>query len=408
MLQATRLLLAAVLLACVPFLGPMQALAQEQDNVWRVGKISGEAWIAGAAVQQASLGSSATLRPGETIRTGRTGRVLLVRGAESMLVSPNSQVVLPTASGAGRATTILQQAGSILLDVEKRNVQHFEVETPFLAAVVKGTQFRVTVTPGGARVDVQRGQVEVADFRSGQYALVQPGQAASVAGIGAAGLKLSGSGRFDAVRQGTPRASSVRPVAIPRGGFSEASAAGQRRIGRDESGARAVSASGGSVRIGATLGEVNLNVHAATKGLARDGGAGRVAASGRSQATVWSSGELAPAGSGMRNGRSTGNPESGSTDTARAQANANSQANGHANRPDAAGNGRNGGSVRLVGNSGGNGRGSAGGGGNGNGNGGGNSNGGGNGNGNGNGGNNSGGNGHGSGNAGGGQGNGRR
>ncbi|WP_186418736.1 FecR domain-containing protein [Bosea sp. CS1GBMeth4] len=408
MLQATRLLLAAALLACASFLSPMQAAAQEQDNVWRVGKVSGEAWIAGAAVQQASLGNSAALRPGDTIRTGRTGRVLLVRGAESMLVSPNSQVVLPTASGAGRSTTILQQAGSILLDVEKRNVQHFEVETPFLAAVVKGTQFRVTVTPGGARVDVQRGQVEVADFRSGQYALVQPGQAASVAG--ATGLKLSGAGRFDAIRQGTPRASSVRPVAVPRGGFSEASAAGQRRIGRDEGGSRAVSAGGGTVRLGATLGEVNLNVHAATKGLARDGGAGRMAASGRSQATVWSTGELSPPGSATANARRTGNPETGSSDTARAQANANGQANGHVNRADASGNDRNGGAIRLVGNAGGNGRGSAGGGnGNGNagGNGGGNANGGGNLNGGGNG-NPGNGGGNGNGNAGGGQGNGRR
>ena len=45
------------------------------------------------------------------------------------------------------------EAGSILLDVEKRNVQHFEVETPYLAAVVKGTQFRVTVGPTGSRVE---------------------------------------------------------------------------------------------------------------------------------------------------------------------------------------------------------------------------------------------------------------
>ena len=77
-------------------------------------------------------------------------------------------------------TTIIQQSGSILLEVEKKNVQHFQVETPYLAAVVKGTQFRVTVGNSESRVDVLRGQVEVADFKSGQFAMVAPGQAAQV------------------------------------------------------------------------------------------------------------------------------------------------------------------------------------------------------------------------------------
>ena len=48
---------------------------------------------------------------------------------------------LPLEKTDGLSTTIQQRAGSILLEVEKRNVTHFEVETPYLAAVVKGTQF---------------------------------------------------------------------------------------------------------------------------------------------------------------------------------------------------------------------------------------------------------------------------
>ncbi len=84
--------------------------------------------------------------------------------------------LLPAEKKEGLATTITQQAGSILLEVEKKNVKHFEVETPYLAAVVKGTQFRVTVSASGATVDVTRGQVEVSDFKSGQIAMVMPGQ----------------------------------------------------------------------------------------------------------------------------------------------------------------------------------------------------------------------------------------
>ena len=98
--------------------------------------------------------------------------MLLKRGEEMILVSPNSVIGVPAEKKEGLSTTIKQQAGSILLDVEKRNVKHFEVETPYLAAVVKGTQFRVTVNATSTSVDVIRGQVEVADFRTGQIAQV--------------------------------------------------------------------------------------------------------------------------------------------------------------------------------------------------------------------------------------------
>ena len=46
-------------------------------------------------VQQASLKTDDVLKPGDTIRTGRNGRVLLVRGEESILIAPNSVVGLP-------------------------------------------------------------------------------------------------------------------------------------------------------------------------------------------------------------------------------------------------------------------------------------------------------------------------
>jgi hypothetical protein len=382
MLHAIRFFCSLALLASVQLL-PGQATAQ--DNVWRVGKVSGEAWITGSGVQQASLGGAAELKPGDTIRTGRNGRVLLVRGAETMLVSANSQVVVPTTSGSGRST-LIQQAGSVLLDVEKRNVQHFEVETPFLAAVVKGTQFRVTVTAAGARVDVTRGQVEVADFRSGQYALVQPGQAASVSGNGAAGLNLSGGGRLNAIQQGTPRTPSARPVSVPRGGLSQPAGSSQqvRRVGGEEGGGRAVSASRGGVRIGSALGEVKVNVHAVTKGLSRSAGSDSAAASGRGRATVWATGELSPGGA-AGNGQRSDNSETGKSkaDVATAIAAANAQANGNNGRG-ASGADNSAGKIKLLtgtGNASGNG--SSNGGGNGNSNAGGNGNSGGNGNGNG-------------------------
>src|SRR5581483_1945403 len=125
-----------------------------EGGVWSISKSSGEVWLANGDVQQASLKAEDQLKPGDTIRTGRNGRVLLVRGEESILIAPNSVIGLPAEQKEGLSTTIVQKAGSILLEVEKKNVKHFEVETPYLAAVVKGTQLRVTVNASGATVDV--------------------------------------------------------------------------------------------------------------------------------------------------------------------------------------------------------------------------------------------------------------
>ncbi len=187
-----------------------------QDGVWRVSKSSGDVSVTPSGGEQTALIQGTVVNPGDSVRTGQNGRVLLMRGQETILISPNSVIGIPAEKKESLSTTIIQQAGSILLDVEKRNVKHFSVETPYLAAVVKGTQFRVTVGNTESRVDVLKGQVEVADFKSGQYALVRPDQAAKVSVQGPGGLALSGSGALSLIQQGTPRKSSVTPVALSK------------------------------------------------------------------------------------------------------------------------------------------------------------------------------------------------
>jgi hypothetical protein len=188
------------------------SIANAQDAVWRVSRASGNVTISASGAQPVALSDTATVNPGDTIRTGANGRVLLVRGAETMLITANSVVGLPNGQQGGMSTTILQQAGSILLEVEKRNIKHFQVETPYLAAIVKGTQFRVTVDRDDSRVEVLRGQVEVIDFKTGQYAQVFPDQSARVSVQGTGGLSLSGTGFMSPIQQGAPRRSSVAPM----------------------------------------------------------------------------------------------------------------------------------------------------------------------------------------------------
>jgi FecR-like protein len=194
--------------------------APAQDS-WRISKSSGDVSVSTEGLQLVALTNGMILQPGAAIRTGQNGRVLLTRGNETILISANSAVSIPKKDKKdGLSTTILQQAGSILLEVEKRGINHFEVETPHLSAVVKGTRFHVTINESDTRVGVFRGQVEVTDFRSGQHTLINAGQSAGVSVQGPAGLSVSGSGMFSPIQQGTPRPSSASPVDGPGQGFS--------------------------------------------------------------------------------------------------------------------------------------------------------------------------------------------
>jgi hypothetical protein len=253
-----------------------QALAEDAAP-WRVSKSSGDVWMTTSGVQEASLTSEATLKPGDSIRTGRSGRVLLTRGEETILISPNSVIALPEQQKDGLSTTIIEQAGSVLIQAEKRNVKHFQVETPYLAAVVKGTQFRVSVTERGGSVEVIEGRVEVADFKTGQFALVLPGQAAKVAASGRGGLSLSGSGKLSPIEKGTPRTSPFDRVPVPKGGLAMPADAGSGKtvhalgpIGaaNDSFASAGAGHTGNAIRITAPLGEVTLNFVKATNGLA--------------------------------------------------------------------------------------------------------------------------------------------
>jgi hypothetical protein len=277
------------------------ALAAENDT-WSVSKSSGEVWVTTTSADAVSLKQEDVLKPGDTIRTGRSGRVLLVRGEERILIAPNSVIGLPTEKKDGLSTTILQQTGSILLDVEKRNVKHFEVETPYLAAVVKGTQFAVTVNAASTSVEVRRGQVEVSDFKSGQIAQVMPGQVATALAHGKVGLSLSGTGQFQPIEHGQPRASSIERIPVPKSGLSapQNAASGKQIHALGQGGVSGKLASmsvqrrltGANapvrrnvVRISGALGEVKLNIHKATKGLAHGP---ETSASGKRASTVWS------------------------------------------------------------------------------------------------------------------------
>lgn len=121
------------------------------------------------------------------ISTGARGRLQLVRGTESIAFQPNTLAsVVTRGTDQNRKTEVNQQVGEIILEIEKRQKPHTTVQTPFLAAVVKGTQFTVTVGEANAAVTVDQGVVEVTGFKTSERSNLTAGQSAAVTETGMA------------------------------------------------------------------------------------------------------------------------------------------------------------------------------------------------------------------------------
>jgi hypothetical protein len=194
-----------------PRLGVMLSLAlpgtADADGGWVVDRVTGTAWIVEVSIGPIPVELGMPIPEQATVATASNGRVMLSRGEETILLSPDTTITVRD-SVWGERTTVYQRTGEIELDVEARNYQHFSVETPLLAAVVKGTHFTVSVDAQGADVSVERGSVEVADHVSGDVADVGPGQRAGVRPQEAAGLTVGGP-TPPSVRRESPRPSRV-------------------------------------------------------------------------------------------------------------------------------------------------------------------------------------------------------
>lgn len=149
------------------------------SDAWTVVQAVGEVQIAPPGAPPAGAKAAMPVPDGSTVRTGDTGRAVLLRGRETIVMSPSSVLTLP--SGAARdISKVRQKSGTLLFKVGKKPDAHFEVDTPYLAAVVKGTTFTVKVSAAGATVHVLEGAVEVATTDRKNVFLTRAGQISSV------------------------------------------------------------------------------------------------------------------------------------------------------------------------------------------------------------------------------------
>lgn len=126
------------------------------------------------------------------IRSVEGSRVTFTRGAEAIELSGATEIRIFDRQGE-RMTTIMQAYGTVTIEAERLQIQHFSVQTPFLAAIVKGTRFTVHSDDTQSSVDVSRGLVQVQDYTHGVATDIAPGQTAVVSNDTV--LDVTGGGR---------------------------------------------------------------------------------------------------------------------------------------------------------------------------------------------------------------------
>jgi hypothetical protein len=187
-------LISAVLGAAL-FLLPVAAVADD----WTADKLRGQV-LQLVDNQWQPLARGDVVPDSRMIRTTATGHVTFTRGSETIDLGPKTQIQIFDKAGAKPFTTVKQDFGSVSVVADIRNVQHFGVDTPLLAAVVKGTRFTVTSSKTGSSVSVRRGHVAVEDLHNHHRVLLSAGQTASIDTVKTQGdIAVSGNGKLPAV-----------------------------------------------------------------------------------------------------------------------------------------------------------------------------------------------------------------
>ena len=125
-----------------------------------------------------------------------------------MELGPDTQVAFHLRE-SDRFTTVQQYFGEVAVEADVEKVKHFAVQTPHLAAVVKGTVFVVRSDDKGASVEVKRGAVAVHASESHESVTVSAGQQVESSEDGT--LEVSGEGTLPVVvdRSGKPVTDTV-------------------------------------------------------------------------------------------------------------------------------------------------------------------------------------------------------
>lgn len=169
-------LMAAAFLAAT---APADAVAGG-PAVWTVTEATGDARIRQDDGEWEHLFEGQIVSAGSEVEAGENSQITMVRGDDSITFSPGSRAAVPTDTGDASGPSLLQRLGTLLFRMETRESRDFTVQTPVLAAAIKGTIFTVTVDGDRSMVHVAEGMVEVTSLSNGEFEMVDPGETATV------------------------------------------------------------------------------------------------------------------------------------------------------------------------------------------------------------------------------------
>ena len=219
-------LVGATLLANLPARADELAAIDPQARTgavgWRVDGITGEASAHQGAAAATPLAVGQVLSVGSEVQTGAGAVVFLSHNGDRLIVQPNSRLRIDPPGTSGLLDHFLQSVGSVFYDVEPRKNRSFGVKAPYVAAIVKGTRFLVTVEPRKNSVRVDRGRVLVESADGVSSVLVDAGNLATAAPGLAPGVTLSASGIPDIAP--TPTMGTLEVPASAQSGGTTASA----------------------------------------------------------------------------------------------------------------------------------------------------------------------------------------
>lgn len=177
----------AILLLALAALGA--AAPARADDAWRLVERNGAVDAVDAGALPITLTKGAALKEGTVILTGSDGQAVLQHLDETIIVHASTRVVL-TQPEDGK-TRVEQTSGVASYSVGKRRSPHFIVETPWLAATVRGTSFLISVNEETAQVNVREGLVEVATSLGDAVTLVSAGATALVSAMSPSRIALT-------------------------------------------------------------------------------------------------------------------------------------------------------------------------------------------------------------------------
>ncbi len=190
--------------------------AYAQSGGWTITEAKGAVVVIDSRGTRPAV-NGLTLAPGATVRTQARSSAVLVRGREFVTLRQNAQIRIPEAERSRSVMQVIQDYGSALFNIGKQPNPHFGVETPYLAAVVKGTTFIITVGNEGATLQVTEGAVEASTPDGGARELILPGAVAMVAAEDTMRMVIEGDTRrvIDSPARPAGGPAAAAPAAVP-------------------------------------------------------------------------------------------------------------------------------------------------------------------------------------------------